>query len=503
LRKGDVVRLSVDDLAFGGPGVARHEGYVVMIDHALPGDVVRAEIRKVRRSYAEAETIEIETASSRRVAPRCAHFGVCGGCRWQDLDYPAQLEYKKRQVIESLRRIGRFEDPPVEDALPSPEEYFYRNKMEFSFGRDPAGILTLGLHPAASYEDVFDLRKCHLQSELSNGIVACVRDLCRRAELPAYDVRTHTGFLRYLTIREGKFTGEVMVNLVTADGDAPQLSGIAQAVAAQFPAVVSFIRSVNSRRATVAVGEREEILHGRPFVTERIGGATFEITASSFFQTNSRQAERLYASVLEAAQVEPGDDVLDLYSGTGTISILASRLAREVRGVESHPDSVRNAERNAALNGARNCFFIRADARKALAAMAGDRRPPSIVMVNPPRAGLNTSVVNHMLRLRPRRLVYVSCNPTTLARDLGLICERDYTLQWVRPVDMFPHTFHVECVVRVDLTPGARRTPRRLVESQPGAAATDATESGGAGSGGAGSGGAGSGGADPGATPRE
>lgn len=489
LRKGEVVRLAVDDLAFGGPGVARHEGYVVMVDHALPGDVVRAEIRRVRRSYAEAETIEIETPSARRVAPRCAHFGVCGGCRWQDLDYPAQLEYKKRQVIESLRRIGRFEDPPVEDVLPSPEEYFYRNKMEFSFGRDPAGVLTLGLHPAASYEDVFDLKKCHLQSELSNGIVGCVRDLCRRAELPAYDVRTHAGFLRYLTIREGKFTGEVMVNLVTAEGDAPQLSGIAQAVAAQFPAVVSFIRSVNSRRATVAVGEREEVLHGRPFLTERIGGATFEITASSFFQTNSRQAERLYASVLEAAQVGSDDDVLDLYSGTGTISILASRLAREVRGVESHPDSVRNAERNAALNGARNCFFIRGDVRKSLAAMAGDRRPPSIVMVNPPRAGLNASVVNHMLRLRPRRFVYVSCNPTTLARDLGLICERDYTLRWVRPVDMFPHTFHVECVVKVDLTPGVRRTPRRAETPPEAGERTDGERTGPSG---------GTGGADPG-----
>jgi len=460
LRKGEIVSLKIEDLAFGGPGVARHDGYVVMVRGALPGDTVRAEVEKVRKSYAEALAVEIVAPSEHRIAPACSHFGVCGGCRWQDLDYPQQIAYKKRQVFESLKRIGRFENPEIHDPLPSPEVFFYRNKMEFSFGRAPGGDLTLGLHPAESYEDVFDLRKCHLQSELSNQIIECVREECRRRALQPYDVRTHQGFLRYLTIREGKLTGEVMVNLVTAEGDEPTLAPIAEAVAAQFPAVVSFIRSVNSRRATVAVGEREEVLHGRSCITERIGGMTFEITASSFFQTNSRQAERLYATVMEAADLRPDDRVLDLYSGTGTITILASRHASEVRGVESQPDSVRNAERNAALNGTRNCFFIRADVRKALAAIQGDHRPPSVIMVNPPRAGLNKSVIHHMLRLRPRRIVYVSCNPTTLARDLGIICERDNTLAWVRPVDMFPHTFHVECVARVDHTPGSRLHPR-------------------------------------------
>ncbi|HZE89049.1 MAG TPA: 23S rRNA (uracil(1939)-C(5))-methyltransferase RlmD, partial [Verrucomicrobiae bacterium] len=200
----------------------------------------------------------------------------------------------------------------------------------------------------------------------------------------------------------------------------------------------------------------EEVLHGRGYITERIAGATFEITASSFFQTNPRQAERLYAAALDAAGLVPEDRVLDLYSGTGTISILASRVASEVRGVESQPDSVRNAERNALLNGVRNCFFIKAEARKALAAMGSDKHPPTIVIVNPPRAGLNQSVIHHMLRLRPRRIVYVSCNPATLARDLHQICDRDYSLVRVRPVDMFPHTFHVECVVQVDRTPGTR-----------------------------------------------
>jgi 23S rRNA (uracil1939-C5)-methyltransferase len=461
--KGDVVLLRIEDLAFGGPGVARHEGLVVMVKGGLPGDLVRAAITKLARSHAEATTVEIVEASPQRVVPRCSHFGVCGGCRWQDLDYAAQLAWKKRQIVESLRRIGRFEDPEVEDPLPSPDVFFYRNKMEFSFGRGPDGGLILGLHPAASYEQVFDLRECHLESTLSNELIAFLRERCREAALPPYDVRTHQGFLRYLAIREGKMTGEIMVNLVTSEGESTVLREIARETAARFPAVVSFIRSVNSRRATVAVGEREEVLHGRSHITERIDGSEFEITASSFFQTNSRQAEQLYATALEAADLRSEDRVLDLYSGTGTISILAARTAAEVRGVESQPDSVKNAERNASINGARNCFFIRAEARKALASLASDRNPPTVIIVNPPRAGLNRSVIHHMLRLRPRRFVYVSCNPATLARDLNMICDRDYTLTRVRPVDMFPHTFHVECVVQVERTPGSRGG-RALIE---------------------------------------
>lgn len=460
LRNGQICEVKVDDLAFGGKGVGRVAGFVVLVEGAIPGDVVRARCEKVRGNYAEARVVEIVQPSPDRVSAPCEHFGTCGGCRWQNLPYELQLDYKRRQVVEALRRIGGFADPVVEPALPSPDPFFYRNKMEFSFGATPDGELTLGLHPAGSYQDVFDLSQCFLQSELSNSIIATIRDECRRHELKPYDVKSHEGFLRYLTIREGKLTGEVMVNLVTADGDGAAVAEMAEIVAAKTPALVSFIRSINSKKATVAVGESEEVLYGRPYITERIGGATFEITASSFFQTNSRQAERLYATVLEAAKLGPGDHVLDLYSGTGTISILAAGSVKEVRGVESHPDSVRNAERNAALNGRRNCFFIRADVKKALVAMAGDRQPPTVVTVNPPRAGLTRSVINHMLRLRPERIVYVSCNPATLARDLGLICERDYTLRWVRPVDMFPHTSHIECVVQVERTPGSKLTPR-------------------------------------------
>jgi 23S rRNA (uracil1939-C5)-methyltransferase len=283
-----------------------------------------------------------------------------------------------------------------------------------------------------------------------------IRDGCAASGLHPYDVTTHEGFLRYLTIREGKFTQETMVNIVTGDGGAEDaawtgaLKALAQRVAAAHPQVRSFIRSVNATRSTVAFGHREEILWGAASIREVILGRTFEITSNSFFQTNSRQAERLYGAVLDYAALTRDDRVLDLYSGTGAIAILAAAQAGEVRAVESLEESVRNAERNASLNAIGNVFFIRGEVRRVLSAMTRDRRPPTVVIMNPPRAGLNAAVIRGIQRLRPRRMLYVSCNPTTLARDLKQICERDYRLGRVQPVDMFPHTYHIECVARVE-----------------------------------------------------
>lgn len=459
LRKGQVRDIRIDDLAFGGKGVGRVEGFVVLVDGGVPGDTVRARVDRVRGNFAEGRTVGLVEPSGVRIAARCEHFGTCGGCRWQNLPYEIQLDYKRRQVVEALRRIGGIESPPVAETLPSPDRFFYRNKMEFSFGRDAGGELTLGLHPTSNYQEVFDLKACHLQSEESNAIVTLVRDACRAAGLPAYDVKTHEGFLRYLTIREGKQSGETMVNFVTGEGGANDavwagaLRECAARLAQAHPTVQSVLRSVNATRATVAFGRTEEVLWGKASIRETLLGRSFEITANSFFQTNSRQAERLYATVLEMAALTREDRVLDLYSGTGAITILAADQAAEVRGVESLAESVRNAERNAAINGVENVFFITGEVRRVLQALAQDRRRPSVVIVNPPRAGLNAAVIRGIQRLRPRRIVYVSCNPTTLARDLKQMGESGFRLETLRPVDMFPHTWHIECVARIDADP--------------------------------------------------
>ncbi len=459
IRKGQVRDIRIDDLAFGGKGVGRVEGFVVLVDGGVPGDTVRARVERVRGNYAEGRSVGVVDPSEDRIEARCEHFGTCGGCRWQNLPYEIQLDYKRRQVVEALRRIGGVEDPRVEAALPSPDRFYYRNKMEFSFGRSPDGTLMLGLHPSSNYMEVFDLRACHLQSEESNAIVEEVREGCRAAGLPPYDVRSHEGFLRYLTLREGKHTGETMINFVTGDGGAQDavraaaLRDLARRLAEAHPQVKSVLRTVNATRSTVAIGRTEEVLWGEASIRERLLGRTFEITANSFFQTNSRQAERLYATVLELARLAPEDRVLDLYSGTGAITILASSSAAEVRGVESMAESIRNAERNAALNGVDNVFFICGEVRRVLQSLARDPRKPTVVIVNPPRAGLNAAVIRGIQRLAPRRIVYVSCNPTTLARDLRQICERGFRLEEVRPVDMFPHTWHIECVARIEADP--------------------------------------------------
>jgi 23S rRNA (uracil1939-C5)-methyltransferase len=354
-------------------------------------------------------------------------------------------------VRESLRRLGGCSDVDVPRALPSPRQFHYRNKMEFSFfaGRD--GEVVLGLHTPGTFDRVFDLEACHLMSEESNHIVARVRALAVQSGLPAYHTRRHSGFWRYLVVREGKNTGQTMVNLVTHAGAWPRAAAAAAELAAEFGSIRSVLRSISTRRATIAVGESEELLHGDAEIEERLGDLRFRIAANTFFQTNTLQAETLFALVAEWADLGPQDDVLDLYAGTGAISLWLARRAARVTGIETVPESVAMAAKNAALNGIDNCRFVTSDVREFLHRRPGDAAAAQVVVVDPPRAGLHPDIVVALRQLRPRRLVYVSCNPATLARDIGLLATGGaYTLRRVQPVDMFPHTYHVECVALLE-----------------------------------------------------
>lgn len=448
-KKGEKVELKVTDLALGGKGIAKVENFTFFIESALPGDSVRAQITRLKPNYAEARTQEIISSSPLRVQPRCSHFGICGGCTWQNLDYPSQIEFKTKQVQETSEHIGGFLHPPVRPALPSPEIFFYRNKMEFSFSTDQDDLPLVGLHKKDRFDLVFDLDQCHLQSEPSNQIVQFIREFVRENRISIYNLKTHQGLLRFLTIREGKNTGEIMVNLVTDQGNFPQGKILAQKLSEQFPQIKSVVRNINPHKAQIAVGEKEEVLAGKNFITEKIGDFIFEISANSFFQTNTRQAEKLYQVILELAVLKGKETVLDLYSGTGTISFYLAGKCQKVIGVESNPRTVLDAKKNAGLNKISNCQFICEEAKAYLALALIRQEKFDLIVTDPPRAGLHPQVVEHILKLAPPRIIYVSCNPATLARDLKLLCDDQYNLESVQPLDMFPHTFHIESVAKL------------------------------------------------------
>jgi 23S rRNA (uracil1939-C5)-methyltransferase len=460
-RKQTIVEATVDGIAFGGRGIARLDGMAVFVDHAVPGDRGLIRITRKRRHYAEARLVELVEASADRVAPPCRYSGVCGGCTWQFLRYERQIEYKRQHVAESIERIGGINGVRVHAAIPAEPVFEYRNKMEFTCaerrwllpeemerGRIDPGF-ALGLHVPGTFNKVIDIEQCLLQPALGNRILEEIRTGIRASGRAVYGLRTHEGFWRFAMLRNSAADGRWMVNMVTAAEDADALAALAQRLRAKFPEISSVVHNVTARKAGVAVGESERVVWGDGFIRDRIGGFEFHISANSFFQTNTRGAARLYQTVLDYAGLKGSEVVLDLYSGTGTIPIFIAGSCREVIGIEIVAGAVADAERNCRLNGVANCRFIRGEILEGLARV--DVRP-EVMIIDPPRVGMSKEVVGRVLDMAPARLVYVSCNPATLARDLAMLVER-YEVAEVQPIDMFPHTFHVESVARLERRP--------------------------------------------------
>ncbi len=459
VKKGETLELVLDSAGFEGVAVGRVEGFVVFVRGGVPGDRVRALVRKKQRNFAEASLEEVLEPSPSRVEPRCRYFGVCGGCRWQNAEYSLQLEFKREQVGDLLRRIGGFSDAQVRPTLESPEPYFYRNKMEFTFGSSrwlmaeeiAAGgeadrEFALGLHVPKRFDKILDLHECHLQSELSVRIVNWTRNWTRSQGWSPYDTRANRGFLRNLVIRQGRRTGETMVNLVTGAGPFDRLEAFRDAIVAEFPEITTVVHSLNPGRSPVAAGS-ERVLHGSGTITERISGLTFRVAPTTFFQPNTLQAERLYAVVRELAEARPGETLLDVFCGIGCIGLTMAREAAFVVGVEQQAEAVEEARRNASANGIENAAFYARDAEGAFDPEILERHGrPSVVVVDPPRVGLAPALCQALLAASPARIVYVSCNPATQARDLAVLSE-GYEVAAVQPVDMFPQTYHVENVV--------------------------------------------------------
>src|SRR5436305_118432 len=438
------LELRIDSLAYGGNGVARLNGSVVFVRRGLPGDTVRARVSNVKRSHAEALALEVVDAGARRVAAPSAHYPACGGCRFQDLAYEAQLEAKQEQVHDALRRIGGLADPPLEPILAAESEFFYRNKLEYSFTQTPDGS-ALGFHKAGRWDEVIEVEKCWLTTDFGNALRNTVREWAREERLDAYDQAEHTGYLRHLVVREGRNTGQALVQLVTAAGERFDRDHFVETLR-RFPEMRSIHWAVNETPAEVT-NLPTTLLWGDEAIEEELLGLRFRVRPNAFLQTNTAMAERLYELALDAAGLTGAETVYDLYCGIGTIGLVMAAQALTVWGVEVSEESVACAIENAELNGIGNAAFFAGNVGQALEELRDRAGPPDVVVVDPPRAGLAGKAPKRVGEAGAPRLVYVSCNPTTLAGDVKrLAAEYGYRLERARPVDMFPHTPHVETV---------------------------------------------------------
>jgi len=453
LEKDSVIECEIESLAFGGRGVARVDGMAVFVAGALPGDTVSARIVRAKKRFAEAVTEAVITPSKHRVEPVCPHFGTCGGCAIQDLDYPEQLAQKAAQVESALNRIGGVEGFTMDEAVASPDLWRYRNKMEFSFEQTMEGV-HLGLRqrtPAGSkgLGAVVDIEECHLCAERDVEIMKTVRDFCRETSVPAYDPKTNSGFWRHLVIRHTS-VGETQVQLITtADERKYNLpEELGEQLVGRFPELASFVHSTRNRRSLLAVGERMITRLGSKFVEERIAkgdsAVRYHLAPNIFFQTNTAGAAELFGTISEFAAFTGNETVLDLYCGAGAIGIYLADEVAQVIGYELSEEAISKAFASAELNKFNNCEFF------ALSLDAGiqevDKLPtPDVIVVDPPRSGMQEKTAKSIMRLNPPKIIAVSCDPATLARDVKRLSDK-YELTKARAVDMFPHTHHIETV---------------------------------------------------------
>jgi len=444
VHKGEELELSIESLAYGGNGVARHDGFVVFVRGGLPGDRVHARVTKVKRGYAEGFASALLEPGPDRVEAPCRHFGICGGCRFQDLSYEVQLEQKAQQVRDALVRIGRVVDPPLEPIVPAASIYGYRNKLEYSFSSGDDGV-DLGFHRAGRWDEVVGIEECLLTTDVGNEIRLAVRGWAREEGLEPYDQATGEGYLRHLVVREGRNTGQALVVLVTAPGERFE-AGYFVDVLRRFPEMRSIHWAINDTPAETT-NLPTKLLWGSDAIEEEILGLRFRVRPSAFLQTNTEMAEQLYGLAREFAGLTGNENVFDLYCGTGTIGLALAPDAGSVWGLEISEEAVACAIENAELNGIENAQFYAGNVGQTLEELAGKAGTADVVVVDPPRSGLAGKALRRTGALGARRIVYVSCNPTTLASDVQVLRdEYGYELVRCRPVDMFPHTPHVESV---------------------------------------------------------
>ncbi|HTE27929.1 23S rRNA (uracil(1939)-C(5))-methyltransferase RlmD [Flavitalea sp.] len=456
----------VEDYAAEGKSLARIDGKVIFIEDAVPGDIVDVRLSKSKKDWAEGKAINFRQYASHRVTPFCEHFGVCGGCQWQMLPYEQQLGFKQKQVQDNLQRIGKVALPPFEPILGATDTRYYRNKIEYTFGNkryllpeevgDPnfsAFQDVAGYHVKGLFDKIVDIRKCHLQAEPTNGIRLALKEYAISHNLSFYDIRNHIGFMRNVQIRFCR-SGELMVNVIFGYEDEAQRIPMLAHLLELFPSITTLLYTINTKWNDSLFDLSPEIYYGKGYVIETLEDFRFKIGPKSFFQTNTGQGERLYQVTREYADLTGNEIVYDLYCGTGSIGLFVSRQAKKVIGVELINEAIEDAKENALLNNILHAEFYAGDVIKICDDAFFDQHGrPDVIITDPPRAGMHEKLVEKILDIAAPTVVYVSCNPATQARDLNLL-DAKYEVTRIRPVDMFPHTHHIENVAQLKLRAG-------------------------------------------------
>lgn len=441
---GKEYEIRINSLGSSGEGVGRAEGFTVFVAGALPGELARVKITEVKKSYAAGRLVKVLQASPDRVLPKCPVYSECGGCQLQHVSYDGQLKLKRQQVQDAVERIGRQKGIMVLPVLGAENPWNYRNKAAFPIGKEKgkivAGCFAQGTHR------IIDSSNCLIQAELNNKAINAVREVVEKLGIPVYDEDRHTGIMRHVVTRTG-VGGQLMVVLVTAVRELRREKEIVKLLRARLPELVSLQQNIQTYRNNVILGRETKLLWGRPTIKAQLGRFVFNVSARSFFQVNTRQAEALYDKALEFADLTGRETVIDAYCGTGTISLYLAQKARKVYGVEIVSPAVRDAEKNVRENNVRNAEFIVGDCTKVMPRLYRQGVRPDVVVVDPPRAGCTGLVLKTFADMRPQRIIYVSCNPATLARDIEILSRLGYKAEKIQPVDMFSHSSHVECVV--------------------------------------------------------
>nr|WP_027417408.1 23S rRNA (uracil(1939)-C(5))-methyltransferase RlmD [Aneurinibacillus terranovensis] len=443
VEKNQRIELTIEDLSHEGNGVGRYEGYTIFIPGVLPGERVAVSMTKLKKQYGYARLLDIIDQSPARQEPPCPIYKRCGGCTLQHFDYAAQLEFKRKLVEDNLRRIGKIEGVPVHPTIGMENPWRYRNKAQVPIGEEEGGLIG-GFYAQRTHE-IIDMESCLIQHEHNDRLVQQVKRIASKYGIPAYFEGTHRGVLRHVVTKVGFATGELMLVLVTNGDRLPHKDALVEELVQEIPGLKSIVQNVNTKRTNVIFGDTTRVLWGQEYIYDTIGSVKFAISARSFYQVNPVQTERLYSKALEYAALSGSENVIDAYCGIGTISLFLAQKAKHVFGVEIVPDAIEDAKRNARLNGMKNVTFEVGEAEVVIPRWYEEGNRADVIVVDPPRKGCDEALLRTIVEMKPERVVYVSCNPATLARDLRMLEDGGYRTVQVQPVDMFPHTVHVEC----------------------------------------------------------